>query len=140
MRDQHPFICEPKVFQVGFRFKRYMTCATFQNLVFLVIDNIELHRKTLTTIDWDRLMIDDSQEVFVGCHRDNNSIKGDGFEFVSSNINNFNFLIISNSDPMIRRSNSNDIFPAFFPRFSLTKVFLVRAFEELDSILCFVSV
>jgi hypothetical protein len=66
-----------------------------------MVDDVKLHRKTLGTFDWDGLMVDDGEEVFVGSHGDDDSVEGDAFEFITHHIKDFDFLIIGNSNPLV---------------------------------------
>lgn len=86
MSDKHALIREPEKFKESFRLKRNMASGAFKSFSGLVIDNVELHSKTLASVDRDRLMVDNSEKVLVGCYSDNNSIKSDGFELVSSQV------------------------------------------------------
>lgn len=60
-----------------------MAGAAFKSFSCLMIDNVELHSKTLATINWDRLMVDDGEKVFIGSYSDNKPVKSDGFELIS---------------------------------------------------------
>lgn len=63
-----------------------MAGTAFKSFCSFVVYNIELHSEALRSVDRNRLMIDNGQEVFVGSYGYNKPVKSDGFELISSEI------------------------------------------------------
>lgn len=106
----------------------------------LGVDEVELHGEALAAVDRDGLMVDNGEEVLVGGHGDDDSVKGDGFELIAQDVKYLDGLVISHCHPIIGTCNPNNILPLFFPRITVIKDPTLRRFQKLHSILGLIGI
>lgn len=112
-----------------------MTRAPFNVFVKFVVDHVQLHGETLWTVYWDGLVVNNCQNILIGSHCHNDSIKSDAFQLISGHIMDLYFLIISNSDPLERACNTSNILPILLPGLTIIEQPLRGTFQELNPIL-----
>ncbi len=92
------------------------------------------------TLDWDGLVVDHGEEVFIGSHGDDDAVECDAFELVAHHVEDLDFLVIGNSNPLVGTCYSRDVLPVLFPRLSIIKVPIFNSFQKLDSILGLIGI